>query len=144
MSLKGRITNIHEILPDEGVSYGHSFVAKQKTKVATVPIGYADGLSRLLSNKIYGKLNDKKIKQIGNVISDSTFKYMVVGFTDSIGSVEYNEKLAEKRAKSVYNKLVDLGVKPEQIEIKYVGKNSSFGDSGSYINRRVSVYRIIK
>lgn len=86
----------------------------------------------------------EKIKQIGNVISDSTFKYMVVGFTDSIGSVEYNEKLAEKRAKSVYNKLVDLGVKPEQIEIKYVGKNSSFGDRGSYINRRVSVYRIIK
>lgn len=86
----------------------------------------------------------EKIKQIGNVISDSTFKYMVVGFTDSIGSVEYNEKLAEKRAKSVYNKLVDLGVKPEQIEIKYVGKNSSFGDSGSYINRRVSVYRVIK
>lgn len=85
----------------------------------------------------------EKIKQIGNVISDSTFKYMVVGFTDSIGSVEYNEKLAEKRAKSVYNKLVDLGVKPEQIEIKYVGKNSSFGDSGSYINRRVSVYRVI-
>lgn len=86
----------------------------------------------------------EKIKQISNVISDSTFKYMVVGFTDSIGSVEYNEKLAEKRAKSVYNKLVDFGVKPEQIEIKYVGKNSSFGDSGSYINRRVSVYRVIK
>jgi len=70
MSLKGRITNIHEILPDEGVSYGHSFVAKQKTKVATVPIGYADGLSRRLSNKIYGKLNDKKIKQIGNITMD--------------------------------------------------------------------------
>lgn len=86
----------------------------------------------------------EKIKQISNVISDSTFKYMVVGFTDSIGSVEYNEKLAEKRAKSVYDKLVDFGVKPEQIEIKYVGKNSSFGDSGSYINRRVSVYRVIK
>ena len=70
MSLKGRITNIHDVLPGEGVSYSHKFIAYEPTKVATIPIGYADGVSRSLSNKIYGMINGKKIKQIGNITMD--------------------------------------------------------------------------
>ena len=70
MSLKGRITNIHEIQAGEGVSYGHTFIAYEPTKVATIPVGYADGVSRGLSNKICGKVNGKKIKQIGNITMD--------------------------------------------------------------------------
>ena len=70
MGLKGRITNIHEVKAGEGVSYAHTFVAYEPTRVATIPIGYADGVSRGLSNKIYGLLNGKKIKQIGNITMD--------------------------------------------------------------------------
>lgn len=70
IGLKGRITNIHEINENDGVSYGHTFVSENKTKVATIPIGYADGVSRNLSNKIYGFVDNKKIKQIGNVTMD--------------------------------------------------------------------------
>lgn len=70
MSLKGRITNIHEMQAGDGVSYGHTFTANKNIKVATVPIGYADGLPRALSNKIYGKINGTKIKQIGNITMD--------------------------------------------------------------------------
>ena len=70
MGLKGRITNIHNIYPGEGVSYAHTFVAEKPTRVATIPIGYADGVSRGLSNKIYGMINGKKIKQIGNITMD--------------------------------------------------------------------------
>ena len=70
MVLKGRITNIHEVKAGEGVSYAHTFVADKPTKVATIPIGYADGVSRGLSNKIYGMINGKKIKQIGNITMD--------------------------------------------------------------------------
>ena len=70
MGLKGRITNIHEVLPGEGVSYAHTFVAYEPTRVATIPIGYADGVSRGLSNKIYGVVNGKKIRQIGNITMD--------------------------------------------------------------------------
>lgn len=70
VSLKGRITNIHETLENEGVSYGYSYKTDKKTKIATVPIGYADGVSRNLSNKIFGILNGKKIKQIGNITMD--------------------------------------------------------------------------
>ncbi len=70
MGLKGRITNIHEVKIGEGVSYCHKFIAQRPTKVATIPIGYADGVSRGLSNKIYGYLNNKKIKQVGNITMD--------------------------------------------------------------------------
>ena len=70
MSLKGRITNIHTAQKDEGVSYSHTFETVKPTKIATIPIGYADGVSRLLSNKIYGIINGKKIKQIGNITMD--------------------------------------------------------------------------
>ena len=70
MSLKGRITNIHELRAGEGVSYGHTFTAYESTRVATIPIGYADGVSRLLSNKIEAKVNGEKIRQIGNITMD--------------------------------------------------------------------------
>lgn len=70
IGLKGRITNIHDVKSGEGVSYAHTFVADKQTRVATIPIGYADGVSRGLSNKIYGMINGKKIKQIGNITMD--------------------------------------------------------------------------
>ena len=70
MGLKGRITNIHEVKSGEGVSYAHTFVAYEPTRVATIPIGYADGVSRGLSNKIYGMINGQKIRQIGNITMD--------------------------------------------------------------------------
>lgn len=70
MSLKGRITNIHTANNDEGISYSHTFKTKNKTKIATIPIGYADGVSRKLSNKIQGILNGKFVKQIGNITMD--------------------------------------------------------------------------
>lgn len=70
MSLKGRITNIHTANQGEGVSYCHTFEAQKPTKIATIPIGYADGVFRGLSNKIYGLLNGQKVKQIGNITMD--------------------------------------------------------------------------
>ncbi len=70
MSLKGRITNIHTAKDGEGVSYSHKFISKGDTKIATIPIGYADGVDRKLSNKIYGILNGKKVPQIGNITMD--------------------------------------------------------------------------
>ncbi len=70
MSLKARITNIHDLHAGESVSYGHTFTAYESTKVATIPIGYADGVSRLLSNKVEAKVNEEKIRQIGNITMD--------------------------------------------------------------------------
>jgi alanine racemase len=46
MSLRTRIMAIHEIAVGTGVSYGATFVAKRPSRIATVPIGYADGYPR--------------------------------------------------------------------------------------------------
>ena len=70
MSLKARIVNIHTAKTGEGVSYGHTFEAYEDVKIATVPLGYADGVPRILSNKIFAKINGKKIRQIGNITMD--------------------------------------------------------------------------
>lgn len=70
ISLKGRITRLHKMDANEGISYGHTYIAKEEIDVATIPIGYADGVPRNLSNKIYGKINGKKVKQIGNITMD--------------------------------------------------------------------------
>lgn len=74
LSLKGRITRIHNMGVNEGISYGHTYIADKEIKVATIPIGYADGVPRALSNKIYGQIGDsgngKKVKQIGNITMD--------------------------------------------------------------------------
>ena len=48
-----------------------SYITTKKTKVATIPIGYADGLKRSLSNKGYVLIKDKKAPIIGNVCMDS-------------------------------------------------------------------------
>lgn len=70
ISVKGRITNIHTISKGEGVSYGLTFKADKETKIATIPIGYADGISRNLSNKIQGSLKGCLINQTGRITMD--------------------------------------------------------------------------
>ena len=71
MSLKGRIVHIQELNINSGVSYGYSYITNNEiTKVATIPIGYADGVSRILSNKIFGLIRGKKVRQIGNITMD--------------------------------------------------------------------------
>ena len=86
MGLKGRITNIHNMPVNDGVSYGHTYIAETDTKVATVPIGYADGVPRSLSNKIYGKINGQKVKQIGNITMDQMM-FDITGIDAKLGDI---------------------------------------------------------
>lgn len=50
MTLKTRIAYIKEIEPNVGISYGLKYVSDEKEKIATIPIGYADGFTRLQKN----------------------------------------------------------------------------------------------
>lgn len=86
LSLKGRIVHIHEAKDNEGVSYGHTFVSQGVHKIATVPLGYADGIPRGLSNKIYGVLNGKKVPQIGNITMDQMM-FDITGIDAKAGDV---------------------------------------------------------
>lgn len=72
MELKAVISMVKEIPEGTPVSYGGTYVSSEKRTVATVPIGYADGYPRLLSNKMYMLVNGKKAPVLGNVCMDQT------------------------------------------------------------------------
>ena len=70
MSVKGRITEVHKVKKGEFVSYERTWEAKEDSLIATIPIGYADGIDRKLSNKITASLKGCDIKQVGNITMD--------------------------------------------------------------------------
>lgn len=69
--LKCRINYIKEVEKGESISYGGTFITNKKTRVATIPIGYGDGIRRQLSNKGNVVINGKKAKILGTVCMDS-------------------------------------------------------------------------
>lgn len=72
MSLKTRIVHLKTIAKGQSVSYGRSFVSARPTKVATLPLGYADGLRRAMSNSGEVLLKGRRAPIIGRVCMDQT------------------------------------------------------------------------
>ena len=70
MELKSRISYIKEVDAGTAISYGGTYVTSGKTKVATIPVGYADGYPRLLSNKGWVLIRGKKAPILGRVCMD--------------------------------------------------------------------------
>lgn len=70
LEVKARITHIKEIDADTGVSYSYKFIASKPMKIAIVGIGYADGVPRLLSNRMQVILNEQRVSQIGAITMD--------------------------------------------------------------------------
>lgn len=70
MQLYSSISMVKEIDGGTPVSYGRRYTASRKTKVATVPIGYADGFVRGLSNKARMLVKGKFAEVIGRVCMD--------------------------------------------------------------------------
>ncbi len=70
MEVKTHIIHIHDVDEGEGISYGHTYVAKEKRKIATLSVGYADGFRRVLSNKGYVLIRGEKAFVTGKVCMD--------------------------------------------------------------------------
>jgi len=70
MSVKGRVSLVKRVGLGEGVSYGLTWQAPAPTTVATVPIGYADGVHRVLSNRMPVLIGGHRCRQIGRVCMD--------------------------------------------------------------------------
>lgn len=71
LKFRSTISFIKDIDIGDSVSYGRSFVASKGMRIATIGCGYADGVSRKLSNKGYVSVNGKRCKILGNVCMDS-------------------------------------------------------------------------
>lgn len=71
MSVRGRVTRVIYPNVGDGVGYGLTWrVPKQNIQVATVPVGYADGLSRELSNQMDVLVGGCRCRQVGNICMD--------------------------------------------------------------------------
>ena len=70
LSLKSHVVYVKEVEPGTTISYGSTWIAKEKRKIATVPIGYADGYPRSLSNKGYVLIKGYKVPIVGRVCMD--------------------------------------------------------------------------
>ncbi len=70
-SLKSKIVYLKEVDENESIGYSRSFKTKGITKIATIPIGYADGFKRTFSNGWEVLINGKRAKIIGKVCMDS-------------------------------------------------------------------------
>lgn len=70
MELHSVVINIKTIHKGDTVSYGSTYVAEKPTVIATIPVGYADGYPRLLSNEGSVLIHGKRAKIVGKVCMD--------------------------------------------------------------------------
>ncbi|OHD54520.1 MAG: alanine racemase [Spirochaetes bacterium GWF1_51_8] len=109
MSLKGRITAINKMKKGATVSYLRTYTVKESNEqIAVLPLGYADGIPTILSNKLKVKIKNKLYPVVGRICMD--FMMISLGqnpekiqvgdevtvFGEGAASVEYFGKLCHK------------------------------------------------
>lgn len=70
MTLKAKLSNIKEVESGTGISYGHIYKTNRKTIVGTLPLGYADGYTRMLTGKAEVGLKGERVPVIGKICMD--------------------------------------------------------------------------
>lgn len=129
LALKSHVAFVNEILPGTSVSYGGTFISEKKMKVATIPIGYADGYPRSLSNRGHVLIRGKKAPIIGRICMD---QFMVdvteiegVSFGDSVTLIGKDgneaitvEDLGELSGRFNYEFICDLGKRIPRVYVK--------------------------
>jgi len=70
LSLKTRVVFLKDIPPGRSISYGRTFITQRDTRIATLPIGYADGYHRGLSNKAQVLIRGQYAPVVGKITMD--------------------------------------------------------------------------
>lgn len=122
LKLSAPVIHINYINEYTKVSYGGTFIAKPNTKIAVVKIGYADGISRSLSNNLNVNINGIDCPQIGNICMDM----MMVDVTQ-VENIKINDEaiiwnytndlkdIGRKSNKIVYEVISNLGNRIERV-----------------------------
>lgn len=85
MSLWSEIAHIKSLREGESVGYGRKFFAPKDMIIGVIPIGYADGYRRSISNKGYVLVDNKKCRVLGNICMDMTMVDITEIGEDCIG-----------------------------------------------------------
>ncbi|MBN2617354.1 MAG: alanine racemase [Spirochaetales bacterium] len=123
MELKTIVISLKEHLAGSSISYGRTFTTTEKSIIATLPIGYADGYSRALSNLGEVLINGKRYPIVGNICMDQLMvkvdksvklydEVVVLGYKDGapnaediakkIGTISYEILTSIQRVKRYY------------------------------------------
>ena len=129
LALKSHVAFVNEIEPDTSISYGGSFVSKKNMTIATIPVGYADGYPRNLSNVGYVLIRGKKAPIVGRVCMD---QFMVdvtdidgVSFGDNVTLIGKDgnetitvEDLSKLSGRFNYEFVCDLGKRIPRVFVR--------------------------
>ncbi|MGM0540106.1 MAG: alanine racemase [Thermodesulfobacteriota bacterium] len=72
MTLKARVAQVKQVAPGFKISYGSTFTTENKTTIATIPVGYADGFFRILSNAGHMLIHGERALIAGQICMDQT------------------------------------------------------------------------
>lgn len=137
MSVRARVTRVVYPPTGAGVSYGQNYtVARQNVQVATIPVGYADGLSRTLSGRMDVLVHGTRCPQVGNICMDQCMFAVDVNTRRAVrpmDEVQYGdlvtvmgtdgnecisaEELAEKRGTINYEVTCNFGARLEKVYV---------------------------
>ena len=131
IAIRARIVDLREVRPGESVSYDATFRASDTRTIATLPLGYADGVRRALSNRGSAIVKGRKVPIAGVVTMDMTM-IDVTGIDCTIGDIvtiigrdgheEITvEDVADAGGLSPYEVLTGLR---QRLERRYFGLNS--------------------
>jgi alanine racemase len=122
LSLQAKVIHIQSINKGEYVGYGAKYRAKKKSMIATLGIGYADGLPRSFSGKVYYK--NYQFPIIGNISMDlctidiTNYKKLAIGnWVEIFGSSVSIEKFASKCATISYEISSKIGSRVKKIYV---------------------------
>jgi len=82
MKVKARLSCVKDYHPGETVSYGRTFMAAREMRVGTLPVGYADGYTRLYAGKAVVEIKGQRVPVVGRICMDQC----MVDVTDVAGA----------------------------------------------------------
>lgn len=130
LTLKSHVAFVKEIKAGTPISYGGTYVAEKDMKIATIPVGYADGYPRNLSNVGYVLIRGQKAPIVGRVCMD---QFMVdvtdidgVGFGEDVTLIGKDgnktitvEQLSELSGRFNYEFVCNLGKRIPRVFVKH-------------------------
>lgn len=128
MSIKSVVSHVKTVMPGDSVGYGRAFIADRVTRVATVPVGYADGYPRCLSGKGEMLIRGHRVPILGRVCMDqcmvdvSELPEVAIGDVVTLLGADGKEiitaeDIAEKAGTNSYEILCGLA---PRVEVMYV------------------------
>jgi len=146
LTIKTQIMQIHQTMKGDSISYGRTFVCQEPRRIASIPLGYADGFSRVLSNRADVLVSGQSARVVGTICMDMCMIDIThipgVEVADEVillGGEKGRfmlEKLAELSGTISYEVLCSFGRRAERV---YVEKGSQ--ESSDRENKAVAVKR---